>query len=255
MVETNVFLCSFSCSDCQEFTPHWRTVGDALYDEIIIADFDCAYETKICHSFAVTKYPTFIWLEDGEVIDMIPQETSAHALIDYGLKQISKRRSSKRSKREVGSDSGEASETVPMIIGSDAFQSTIASGATLATFCMDWCHHCQFVFKQMSKLIPRFKNDHQVKIVKLNCALDDNYDVCYKELCNGVPTTSLYVNGKRVVEDYQCDTVDEHEDMVRSNLDCDPVKIEEWNERELARKKARKAAKAKAKKAAKAAKA
>lgn len=182
---------------------------------------------------------------------MITNETSAHALIDYGLKQLSKRRSSRRSKREVASESDEASEPVPLITG-DIFQSTIASGATLATFCMDWCHHCQFVYKQMGKLIARLKNDRPVKIVKINCGLDENYDVCYTELCNGVPTTSLYVDGKRVVEDYQCDTVDEHEDMVKSNMDRDPVKIEEWKQRESARKKARKAAK-KAKKAAEAA--
>lgn len=179
-------------------------------------------------------------------MDEISEESSVRSLIDYGLKQISRMKKSVRSKREVSDDENIGKpETAPALFGEN-FKSTIATGVSLVTFCTDWCTHCTYVSNQVHKLQKRFKNEPEIKFYRVDCALKENYELCFDELANGVPTTHLYENGKRIVDDYQSDSTDVLEDMVRSNIGQDEGAISLWKKREHKRRKARRVAYAKA---------
>lgn len=61
-----------------------------LNNTVKIADFDCALYRKICRSYSVENYPTFMWIDNGEIIDSIPKSCSTKKLVDFALDKSSK---------------------------------------------------------------------------------------------------------------------------------------------------------------------
>lgn len=199
-----------------------------------VADIDCASYNQVCKAFVVKNFPTFVWVEDGDVVESIPREMTVKELVSYAKKKVSY-----RLKREVVDleNSEGFSDNITEVRGGE-FESTIASGCTLVTFCVPWCNFCKSALSTMLELQSHFSDDQTFKIVKCDCSKDVNGDTCFAELSNGVPTVNLYCNGNLVISDYHGMSFEELEDMIKSNIG-DPSKAGNWKVRELDRKKKR----------------
>lgn len=197
-----------------------------------MADLDCAYYSKICRSFVIKNYPTFLWIENGEIIESIPEERAARQLIAFAKKKLPERQ-----KREIVGDES-SSDNITEIYGQD-YKSTIALDITLITFCVPWCSQCKRALSRMVELRNHFGNQTKVKIVKIDCSKDENREICFTQLNNGVPTTNLYCSGVLTVYDYHGESFDEVKDMIESNCGESHEKLH-WTERERERKRKRK---------------
>lgn len=200
---------------------------------VTVADFDCAKYSKICNAFNIQQYPTFIWLNNGEIVDNFEGERSAKQLISYGKKLA--RRRPKRGAKELKEFQSYIRE-----ITSKEFLSTIAENTTLVTFCVPWCVHCRHNLVKLADVEKRFVDEPEIKIVKIDCNKDVNSDLCIRYLHSGVPTNTLFVNGVKIVNDYHRDSIEEFEDMMRSNSKG-PAERSAWKKQEKERKKIRKA--------------
>lgn len=220
------------CSDCESFTPLWQKVGDELNNLVTVADFDCAHFSKICRSYAIKNYPTFIWVDDGEIIESIPKERAAKQLVSYARKKCAS-----RPKREIGAEEI-ATDNITEIVGRD-YNSTIALDVTLVVFCVPWCSQCKQALSLMVELRNHFQNNTKVKIVKLDCSKDENREICFTQLNNGVPTTNLYCNGQLTVYDYHGDRFEEVKDMIECNCGESHERLT-WKKRDRERKKKKK---------------
>lgn len=240
------------CPDCEEFTTSWERVADELKDNVTVADLDCASYNKACKAFVVKNFPTFVWIEDGEIVESLGKEMSVQELVSYAKRKISLRL--KREVTEIESLEAAKSEglkvievektegfsdNITEILGKD-FVSTIATGYTLVIFCVPWCNYCQSTLSTMLNLQTHFSYVPTFKIAKLDCSKEENADTCFVELSNGVPTVNLYVNGKLTVADYHGLSSEELEDMIKSNIDGNSSEVEGWQQREKDRKKKRK---------------
>lgn len=119
------------------------------------------------------------------------------------------------------------------------YNSTIAFDVTLITFCVPWCSQCKRALSTMVELKNHFVNDTIVKIVKLDCSKDENREICFTQLNNGVPTTNLYCSGRLAVYDYHGESFEEVRDMIVSNCGESHERLT-WKDRERERKKKRK---------------
>lgn len=203
------------CPDCEKFTTSWERVADELKDSVTVAELDCASYSKVCKAFVVKNFPTFVWVEDGEVIESLGKEMSVKELVSYAKRKISY-----RLKREVteAEQSEGCSDGITEVRGED-FSSTISTGCTLVIFCVPWCNYCRSALSTMLKLQNHFSDVQTFKTVKCDCSLDANADTCFIELSNGVPMVNLYCNGEVVVTDYHGTSYEELEDMIKRKIE------------------------------------
>lgn len=166
--------------------------------------------------------------------DEISGHRSVNELVQFAWNKLSR-----RYKRDLESS---GNDNLPEIY-EENFNSTIASGTTIVSFCVPWCTHCQHVLDHLSEAKQNLIDDPNIKIFKCDCTNEDNYAICFAEINKGVPTTSLYVNGERRIHDYSRATAEEFEDMIRSNAADDPDVIKKWKKRDRERKKKRRAQK------------
>lgn len=85
LIKLILILPCWRCPDCEKFTPKWHKVAERLNATVRVADFDCAVYHKICRSNAIKNYPTFVWVDNGKIIDAIPKECSGKKLVNYAL--------------------------------------------------------------------------------------------------------------------------------------------------------------------------
>ena len=199
----------------------------------MFADLDCADFSKTCKVFNIKNYPTFLWIEDGEIVDAIPKECSMKTLIEYIKKKVPSRQ-----KREAPEDPEPPATIVQEINGTD-FVERIRNGITLVKFCVPGCPHCPQSLQTMVELKEEFANDPTYNFYRLDCSKPENEAICYEELDNGVPALNLYRNLEMVVDDYQGLTIEEIKDMLIGNTGNEDD-LAEWKEREKERRIKRK---------------
>lgn len=192
------------CPDCQEFTPLWEEVGKHLKNYVTVADLDCAIEKESCKSLKIDNYPTFISSSVGEILGRIRRERTVKQLLTYANKKFAS-----RSRREVN-----GSSNAVLDISEKDFSATTAEETTLVIFCVSWCKQCQKIIKTLNEIKPEL--DDKIKMVRIDCSLKDNADVCFTEISNGVPTMNLYCNGKVTLKDRDELKVEELKDMMES---------------------------------------
>jgi len=81
--------------------------------------------------------------------------------------------------------------------------------------------------------------DDGLQIKWIDCSNDENGDICFLNLNNGVPMVNFYCKGQLVVKDYHGATVEDLKSMVAGNCgpNSDPAR---WKIEEKERKKKRK---------------
>lgn len=82
----------------------------------------------------------------------------------------------------------------------DTFADGIESGIALVKFYAPWCGHCKRLAPTWQDLGKKFAGSEEVKIVKIDCTLEVNKDLCNTEEVEGFPSVFLYKNGKKISE-------------------------------------------------------
>lgn len=145
----------------------------------------------------------------GEIEYERDEEMTVDECLEEANKQFDPK---KRSKRDVEDKfNGNIAE-----ITNENFISTIASGTTIVIFGMAWCPHCQHDLELMTEVKEKSANEN-VEFVLVNCAKVINLDLCFDQLVNGVPTINTFLNGIRMVKDYQGTTVKKFNEMIKAH--------------------------------------
>jgi len=97
-----------------------------------VVDVDCATHNKLCNRFGVKNYPTFQFLDNGEMKKSIREKHSAKNLIKFA-KQMLEKKNTNRAKRDVSDQKGKIAE-----IYEKDFQPLIENEMALMTFCVPW---------------------------------------------------------------------------------------------------------------------
>ncbi|KAB0790649.1 hypothetical protein PPYR_14902 [Photinus pyralis] len=185
------------CGHCQKLAPVWERLAESLEfePEVSVAKIDCTQFRSICNNFDIKGYPTLLWLEDGKRIDKYQGQRTHEELKTYVNKMLGS------NKADVNEQKSETvSSSAVMILTGDDFNHGIEKGITFVKFFAPWCGHCKRLAPTWEDLAKKFVDNPQVHIVKVDCTLEVNKQLCNDEEVDGFPSVFLYKNGKKISE-------------------------------------------------------
>lgn len=139
------------------------------------------------------------------------------------LKQyVNKMLGSDKDTQEKGDQDKEASGPVGELTG-DTFRDGIKSGITFVKFYAPWCGHCKRLSPTWDSLQEKFSTKSGVNIVKVDCTLDVNKQLCNDEEVEGFPTIFLYKSGEKISEYSGSRSLDDLYDFVIKHLGHDEL--------------------------------
>ncbi|CAG9853818.1 unnamed protein product [Phyllotreta striolata] len=185
------------CGHCQNLAPTWEQLAKSLEldSDVTIAKIDCTQFRSICTNYEVKGYPTLLWIENGDKVDKYAGERNHDDLKEYVIKMIgTKKAANKREEPKVDTQSvsGEITE--------EDFKNNIQSGIAFVKFYAPWCGHCKRLSPTWDVLRGKFSENSLVKILKVDCTLEVNKQLCNDEEVEGFPSLYLYKEGEKVSE-------------------------------------------------------
>lgn len=208
------------CGHCQKLAPTWEQLAKTLEFEtdVSIGKVDCTQYRSVCNIFEVKGYPTLLWIENGKKVDKYQGDRSHDDLKQY----VNKMLGSKKEGQEERDQGSEASGPVGELTG-DNFKDGIQSGITFVKFYAPWCGHCKRLSPTWDSLRDKFATKPGVNIVKVDCTLDANKQLCNEEEVEGFPSIFLYKSGEKISEYSGSRSLDDLYDFVIKHLGHDEL--------------------------------
>lgn len=187
------------CGHCQRLAPVWDELGKNLgsIDNVRISKIDCTQHKNVCNQFDIKGYPTLLWIEDGRKIEKYQGQRALDDLVSYASKMSGGAQADKD-----GGDAPAVKEDASNVItlSGENFEQGVASGFTFVKFFAPWCGHCKRLAPTWDELGKKFIGHPDVDIVKVDCTLEDNKELCNEQEVDGFPSVFLFKNGKRISE-------------------------------------------------------
>ncbi|KAJ8961632.1 hypothetical protein NQ314_005884 [Rhamnusium bicolor] len=204
----------------EKLAPTWEQLAKSLEieNDISIGKVDCTQHRSVCNNFEVKGYPTLLWIEDGKKVDKYQGDRSHEDLKQYVNKMLgSDQENQKQEDQEAG---------IPGPVGEltgDSFKNGIQSGVTFVKFYAPWCGHCKRLSPTWDNLGKKFSTKPGVNIVKVDCTLEINKQLCNDEEVEGFPTIFLYKDGGKISEYSGSRSLDDLYDFVNKHLGHDEL--------------------------------
>lgn len=185
------------CGHCQKLAPVWEQLAQSLEFEtdISIAKLDCTQYRSICNQFDIKGYPTLLWLEDGKKVDKYQGQRTHEDLKLYVNKMLGSANAEVKEKKPET-----VSSSMVMVLSGDDFQHGVEEGIAFVKFFAPWCGHCKRLAPTWEELAKKFVGNPEINIVKVDCTLEVNKQLCNDEEVDGFPSVFLYKNGKKISE-------------------------------------------------------
>ncbi|KAK6629815.1 hypothetical protein RUM43_003635 [Polyplax serrata] len=185
------------CGYCQKLAPMWEDLAKSLENDenVGIAKLDCTIHRTVCNTLEIKGYPTLLWMQDGKVVSSIEVEKYQGQRTESELKSYV-------NKMKEGVKSDEESETTGgmVMLNSDNFESGIAEGLSFVKFFAPWCGHCKRLAPIWNELNKKIEGIPNVRLVKVDCTVDNSKELCNEQEVEGFPTLYLYKNGDKISE-------------------------------------------------------
>lgn len=179
------------CGHCQKLAPVWEQLAKSLeFDSSIsIAKLDCTQYRTPCNQFEIKGYPTLLWIEDGKKVDKYQGERSHEDLKFYVNKMMGSSDVAAEEKKESGESAGAVGE-----LTGETFHHGIESGINFVKFFAPWCGHCKRLAPTWDDLGKKFIAEKNVNILKVDCTLEINKDLCNDQEVSGKITSMVCFN-------------------------------------------------------------
>ncbi|XP_017778196.1 PREDICTED: thioredoxin domain-containing protein 5 [Nicrophorus vespilloides] len=186
------------CGHCQKLAPVWEQLAKDIDAEgvVRISKIDCTQYRSNCNMFDIKGYPSLLWIEDGKKVEKYQGSRGLEELKDYVNKMVGTKSTSSDDIKEE--DKEEPSSV--MLLNGDDFQHGIESGISFVKFYAPWCGHCKRLAPTWEELGKKFIGNPEVDIVKVDCTLEVNKQLCNDQEVEGFPTVFLYKDGKKISE-------------------------------------------------------
>lgn len=184
------------CGHCQKLAPAWEQLAKTLEldNEVTVGKVDCTQHRSVCNDFDVKGYPTLLWIENGAKVDKYQGDRSHVDLKQYVNKMLGSEKTEGATPKEAASDADLPSGEVT----GDNFKSTIESGISFVKFYAPWCGHCKRLAPVWDSLREKLVSRPEVKVLKVDCTLEVNKQLCNDEEIEGFPSLNLYQNGEKI---------------------------------------------------------
>lgn len=188
------------CTHCQKLSPTWDKLAESLsYEEgVSISKIDCTEHRAVCQDFEVKGYPTLLWIEDGKKVEKYSGSRTHEDLKEFVSRMMGAATGAKGEAEEEAKVE-EVSDPVITLNGGN-FENGISKGICFAKFFAPWCGHCKRLAPTWDELGKKFAGSDLVKVIRVDCTLDENKSLCSKEGVDGYPSLFLYKDGEKISE-------------------------------------------------------
>ncbi|XP_057326193.1 thioredoxin domain-containing protein 5 homolog [Microplitis mediator] len=204
------------CGHCQKLAPTWDELANSnSHDTLVsIGKVDCTQYRDICEQFDIKGYPTLLWIENGKKVDKYSGARTHEELKEYVAKMLQK------STDKVDENDDAVNDNIQSVLNltGETFEHGIEKGVTFIKFFAPWCGHCKRLAPTWEDLGKKFIDNPDVHVVKVDCTLSTNKQLCDDQEVDGFPTLVLYKNGKKVDEYNGSRTLDDLHDFVVKHL-------------------------------------
>ncbi|KAH0566889.1 thioredoxin domain-containing protein 5 homolog [Cotesia glomerata] len=204
------------CGHCQKLAPTWDELAKSnSHDTLVnIAKVDCTQYRSVCEQFDIKGYPTLLWIENGKKIDKYSGARTHEELKEYVAKMLQK------STEKVDESDEAVNDNIQSVLNltGETFEHGIEKGVTFIKFFAPWCGHCKRLAPTWEDLGKKFIDNPNVHIVKVDCTLSTNKQLCDDQEVDGFPTLLLYKNGQKIDEYNGSRTLDDLHDFVVERL-------------------------------------
>lgn len=206
------------CPHCKKLSPIWSQLQDFYKnnENVKIIQLNCQNTSRICDIYEADRYPTLLWLKDGELIEKYQGKREYKDLQVYIDDMVSKHVPISMPLQAANTEFVGNGEVIDL--DHENFLDGIATNLTFVKFFMTKCKYCKEINAIWPDVAKKFASIKNLKIAQVDCGINRNYHLCMTE-SKGSPTLNFYDNGKIRVKDYhEDDSLAGLFDLVESNV-------------------------------------
>ncbi|POI35454.1 hypothetical protein CIB84_000794, partial [Bambusicola thoracicus] len=182
------------CGHCKKMKPEYEKAAEFLHagsdSPGVLAAVDATVNKALAERYHISGFPTVKYFKDGEEKYTLPHLRTKKKIIDW-LQNPEAPPPPEPAWEEKQS-------SVVHLAGEDFRESLKKKKHTLVMFYAPWCPHCKNAIPHFTTAAEVFKEDRKIAYAAVDCAKDQNHDLCKQEGVDGYPTFNYYNYGKFV---------------------------------------------------------
>ncbi|XP_042640335.1 LOW QUALITY PROTEIN: protein disulfide-isomerase A5 [Tyto alba] len=182
------------CGHCKKMKPEYEKAAEFLHvasdSPGVLAAVDATVNKALAERYHISGFPTLKYFKDGEEKYTLPHLRTKKKIIDWLLNPEAP---------PPPEPAWEEKQTsVIHLAGEDFRESLKKKKHTLVMFYAPWCPHCKNAIPHFTTAAEVFKEDRKIAYAAVDCAKEQNHDLCKQEGVDGYPTFNYYNYGKFV---------------------------------------------------------
>uniref|UniRef100_A0A452I434 Thioredoxin domain-containing protein n=1 Tax=Gopherus agassizii TaxID=38772 RepID=A0A452I434_9SAUR len=182
------------CGHCKKMKPEYEMAAEMLHvtsdSPGVLAAVDATVNKAVAERFHISGFPTLKYFQDGEEKYTLPQLRTKKKIVDWLQNPQAP------PPPELAWE--EKLTNVIHLAGEDFRESLKKKKHALVMFYAPWCPHCKNSIPHFTTAAELFKEDRKIAYAAVDCAKEQNHDLCKQEGVDGYPTFNYYNYGKFV---------------------------------------------------------
>ncbi|XP_025901511.1 protein disulfide-isomerase A5, partial [Nothoprocta perdicaria] len=182
------------CGHCKKMKPEYEKAAEFLHASSdgpgVLAAVDATVNKALAERYHISGFPTLKYFKDGEEKYTLPHLRTKTKIIDW--------LQNPEAPPPPEPAWEEKQTSVIHLAGEDFRESLKKKKHTLVMFYAPWCPHCKNAIPHFTTAAEVFKEDRKIAYAAVDCAKEQNHDLCKQEGVDGYPTFNYYNYGKFV---------------------------------------------------------
>ncbi|XP_054827326.1 protein disulfide-isomerase A5 [Eublepharis macularius] len=188
------------CGHCKKMKPEYEKAAEMLHADSdrasVLAAVDATVNKAVAERFHISGFPTLKYFQDGEEKYTLPHLRTKSKIIEWLLNP--------QAPPPPEPTWEERQTSVIHLAGEDFREFLKKKRHALVMFYAPWCPHCKNSIPHFTTAAELFKEDRKIAYAAVDCAKEQNHDLCKQEGVDGYPTFNYY-NFGRFIEKYDGD--------------------------------------------------
>ncbi|XP_013927921.1 PREDICTED: protein disulfide-isomerase A5 [Thamnophis sirtalis] len=191
------------CGHCKKMKPEYEKAAEMLHADSdkpgVLAAVDATVNKAVAEKFHISGFPTVKFFQDGEEKYTLPHLRTKSKIVEWLLNP--------QAPPPPEPTWEEKQTSVIHLAGEDFREFLKKKKHSLVMFYAPWCPHCKNSIPHFTTAAELFKEDRKIAYAAVDCAKEQNRDLCKQEGVDGYPTFNYYNYGK-FIEKYNGDRVE-----------------------------------------------
>ncbi|XP_060630757.2 protein disulfide-isomerase A5 [Anolis sagrei] len=188
------------CGHCKKMKPEYESAAEILHADSerpgVLAAVDATVNKAVAEKFHISGFPTLKYFQDGEEKYTLPHLRTKSKIVEW--------LQNPQAPPPPEPTWEERQTSVTHLAGEDFRESLKKKKHALVMFYAPWCPHCKNSIPHFTTAAELFKEDRKIAYAAVDCAKEQNHDLCKQEGVDGYPTFNYYNYGK-FIEKYNGD--------------------------------------------------